>query len=36
MDPGYSAPELINLNEFYQSFDEKIDVFSTGCILWEL
>lgn len=34
--PGYMAPEVVKFDEKNFGFSEKCDVFSIGCILYEL
>lgn len=33
--PGYVAPEILNLN-YENKYTTKVDIFSSGCILYKL
>jgi len=34
--PGYMAPEILHSRESTRVYDEKVDVFSVGCIFFEM
>lgn len=34
--PGYVAPEILNLGQLNDCYDEKVDIFSLGAIFYKL
>lgn len=34
--PGYCAPEILTLKETGEMYDQKCDIFSIGCIFYQL